>query len=447
MLKMWTVPCWGKYFPELDLTLTEDPEICPPCLKSLQQYLHDIDHYVNILKDAKGDDLNKIKDSTSSDKEEFLSEQKAASSKSRNLRKRKRVIINEKASDEGKFQCAHCAYEATTRSRILRHLLKHRESDLKERKIPKLTCDQCGFQCRSADMFKGHIRSHQIPSTKSKTKCGECSFQSNWAQNLRRHQLTHLKDFPTEMIMYKCKICQYKSRRKYLVKEHVLTHNEGSGDGNEEDDPQNTLIEVVKYQCDICENQCENNVEFEEHMKGHKLSSDNSTYKCHLCSYTTRIKQKLKVHMVVHKSISEVTHLCHICAFKTKRKGDLKVHVLSHNNKDRQTSDGIKLNEHKLAGRNPPKTKLYRCKECSFGGRNHYSLLKHKIAAHNTVLEQYQCDRCNYSTHIKSIFKRHAKTHENISVTYKCNICSFNTSNKNKLRQHISNDHRRQKRY
>ncbi|KAJ8970339.1 hypothetical protein NQ317_007618 [Molorchus minor] len=172
-----------KYFPELDLTLTRDPEICPSCLQSMQQYFDYIERYVNILKDAKRDSLNEVKDYTLSDKKASASKQKTASSKSKNCRKQKHVS----SLDVNNFQCAHCAYETTSRGRILRHLHRHRESDLEKRKIPKLTCDQCSFQCRSASIFKGHKRRHQTPAAKDMTK------------NLN-----------PETIMYNCEICEYK---------------------------------------------------------------------------------------------------------------------------------------------------------------------------------------------------------------------------------------------
>ncbi|KAJ8970342.1 hypothetical protein NQ317_007621 [Molorchus minor] len=126
-----------KYFSELDLALIEDPEICPPCLKNMQQYFHDIDSYVNVIKDAQRDGLNKIGDSTQSDKRACLSEQKAASSKSRNL-KQKRINIRENALDVEKLQCAHCAYETTGKRNIVRHLRRHRENDLGKLKVSQV---------------------------------------------------------------------------------------------------------------------------------------------------------------------------------------------------------------------------------------------------------------------------------------------------------------------
>ena len=57
----------------------------------------------------------------------------------------------------------------------------------------------------------------------------------------------------------------------------------------------------------------------------------------------------------------------------------------------------------------------------------------------NSVKPTFSCDRCDYTSHVKSTFTRHVKTsHENA-----CNECDFETTNKMHLKMHVKACHKK----
>ncbi|KAJ8934993.1 hypothetical protein NQ318_002831 [Aromia moschata] len=112
--------------------------------------------------------------------------------------------------------------------------------------------------------------------------------------------------------------------------------------------------------------------------------------------------------MLVHKDISEVTtYDCSFCPYKTKRKHDLRIHVLVHKDISDNTSE---------IETSPPVESVEDVQE--------------------TV---YPCKHCPYKTKRRSNLWQHMLIHKDISTAtiYQCKLCPHKTKRKHDLTQHM----------
>ncbi|KAJ8937193.1 hypothetical protein NQ318_005959 [Aromia moschata] len=105
---------------------------------------------------------------------------------------------------------------------------------------------------------------------------------------------------------------------------------------------------VKTYDCSFCSFKTKHKSYLPIHMLIHQDASEIKTHQCALCSYKAKRKGQLTAHMLIHKDASEVTiYDCSFCSFKTKHKRYLPTHVLIHQDasKDVKSAQNQEHNE------------------------------------------------------------------------------------------------------
>lgn len=174
------------------------------------------------------------------------------------------------------IQCTHCEYRTPTRSVLNQHMAARHHVDPQGNKLEmNLKCPQCDFLCVSQFQLKNHLYKH----SSKPYKCGECDFSAVRQSMIERHHKIKHRDLRP----YLCDNCGYRGKTLGAFKYHLLRH---TGE--------------KKFVCDICGQAFALNWYLKQHQKVH--SSDDKPFPCHLCSFATRKRYNLQVHLGhVHK--------------------------------------------------------------------------------------------------------------------------------------------------
>ena len=136
------------------------------------------------------------------------------------------------ALQERKVSCMACPFTAVDTTALARHVeSKHKDlvlinegSSSKQEDGEKITpqlstkqfmCPHCQFMDPSRRVVQQHIKFHLRGGSELKMFCTQCSFVTDCASRLQRHQRTHTKEKP-----FMCKLCNYKANQR----EHVVRH-------------------------------------------------------------------------------------------------------------------------------------------------------------------------------------------------------------------------------
>ncbi|KAJ8976284.1 hypothetical protein NQ317_001923 [Molorchus minor] len=205
-------------------------------------------------------------------------------------------------------------------------------------------CETCHFKTKYKRSLKSHRLVHRENSEVNMHECELCHFKTKHKGSLKYHLLLHKAN--SEVEMYECETCQFKTKHKNALRMHVLVHKANS--------------EVEMYECEICQ--------FRTKHKGvHKADSEVKMYECEMCPFKAKLKYILKRHLLVHREASEVEmYKCEMCPYKSKYKRNLKHHLLVH----RENSE----------------VKMYACKMCDFKTKRKWGIKKH-LLVHREMLK------------------------------------------------------------
>ncbi|KAJ8957854.1 hypothetical protein NQ318_001850 [Aromia moschata] len=231
-------------------------------------------------------------------------------------------------------------------------------------------CELCNYKTRYKSRLKDHMVIHLDPSKTATYQSDRCEYKAKRKKSLTKHKVTHQD--PAEITMYQCDRCDYKVKHKPNLKKHMLTH-QGSEDAI-----------IQSHQCEICGFKAMYKSRLKEHM-------------CDKCEYKAKLKPSLTKHMVVHQDPSEVSmYQCEICEHMVKHKSNLKKHMMVHQDSSEVT--------------------IYQCDKCDYKARYKSHLKEHMlIHLDPSEITLYQCDMCDYKTKHKSYLKKHKVTHQNLS--------------------------------
>ncbi|GAB6018449.1 hypothetical protein CHUAL_000154 [Chamberlinius hualienensis] len=194
------------------------------------------------------------------------------------FRNRRKYLGHVKAhkNPELVIQCSHCDYRTPTRSVLNQHMAARHHVDPQGNKLEmNLKCPQCDFLCVSQFQLKNHLYKH----SSKPYKCGECEFSAVRQSMIERHHKIKHRDLRP----YLCDNCGYRGKTLGAFKYHLLRH---TGE--------------KKFVCDVCGQAFALNWYLKQHQKVH--SSDDKPFPCHLCSFATRKRYNLQVHLGhVHK--------------------------------------------------------------------------------------------------------------------------------------------------
>ncbi|KAJ8981123.1 hypothetical protein NQ317_007898 [Molorchus minor] len=222
-------------------------------------------------------------------------------------------------------------------------------------------CDICPFKTKHKANLQVHSLVHKDDAQVEMHRCHVCNYKSKHKHSLTRHLIIHGNTADAKI--YKCEMCEYYTRQKAYLKKHTMTHIDES--------------EMKMYECDSCKFKTKRIDCLKLHKMRHVSTLDLEMYKCSLCEFETKQKAYLKKHVLVHQDESQVVlYQCDACGFKTKRKHNLRGHMLIHNNRDME---------------------IYKCEMCDFKTKRKSNLKCHfivhkdagEVEMHRSLQQQY----------------------------------------------------------
>ncbi|KAJ8973685.1 hypothetical protein NQ317_011806, partial [Molorchus minor] len=184
--------------------------------------------------------------------------------------------------------------------------------------------------------------------------------------------------------------------------------------------PRNIHVNALdtKYKCDICSFTTRYKNSLENHLLIHKDSSEVTIFQCDICTYTTRYKQNLTSHSHTHKEGTDlVRYKCETCRYETNNKyyfnKHLQVHEVGPRNEDVYlTRLKNLLKRHLVIHKSCSETEIYECGECNFRSKHKDSYSRH-ILKHGdkSKVAMFGCQLCCYKTTRKYVLKKHVLIH------------------------------------
>ncbi|XP_022908495.2 zinc finger protein 493-like [Onthophagus taurus] len=231
--------------PEIDLTLTESPQICPECISSLEEAYSfkmrclETQEHLKTIQNTKikcenesyyepfPESTNYVKSENINDDNlsyEFHHEIENFNSNSILTKDDVEIGQNEiistenikncnqspkKGSHDKRYQCNQCGISFHFMCKLRTHMVIHSD----EKKFVCVIC-QKGFH------REAHLRAHMNVHCEDKVKpyeCDVCGKKFGWKNGLRQHKLTHLDKV-------KCEICGQWLKTVYTLRRHLKLH-------------------------------------------------------------------------------------------------------------------------------------------------------------------------------------------------------------------------------
>ena len=296
------------------------------------------------------------------------------------------------------------------------------------------------------------------PDTK-RYQCLECNFSCVSHSVLREHVgVTHASTGPSAdkpaAKFYKCTHCDYSSSKMHRTKIHMEIHKSES---------------LLK--CGLCSFVCRSQNNLSNHYSSHKRGSSTiQKYTCSKCSYVTKYKSLIILHIRV-KHFIPAHHTFTRSHLKGKNKNLISTlnYTQSHQTLLRcsycsfETDDGTKMVEHSN-NHTDVNSKVYQCRECwystndpncyrghmgihsnwrphkcmscSFSCKRRYSLRRHQKTVHASGRKLLQCPLCSYVNVNEHLITSHYKTQHGRTRLYSCDVCDYKSYTKRNLELH-----------
>ena len=308
--------------------------------------------------------------------------------------------LKHQKTDKELYPCQHCGAKLSSKDTLKNHLLIHSGQQ------KMTTCNICNIQIQQSSLPR-HLMTHD-----SKTfPCPEvgCNKQFKDKSSVRRHLLTHTKDYKKECSLchlvvmdlsqhmkihdvnrkkYPCPECNKLFTKKAHVRRHMLNHTKEQ-----------------KTECPICKMMCSN-------VKNHIFYVHGSNEK-ETCPECGKEFKHLHLHMRTTHADRE-KKLCLIC---DKEVFDLKTHLKTHD-ADRE---------------------IFTCPECNKLLTSKESLTAH-MKTHDRNREMFPCELCDKLFTSKSHIKKHMLIHIGQQKKTECPICKVKVQN---IRSHILSVHKK----
>ncbi|KAA0202383.1 hypothetical protein HAZT_HAZT010907, partial [Hyalella azteca] len=327
-------------------------------------------------------------------------------------------------------KCNHCDYWASTAYNLKVHINNRHTNEV------KFQCDQCPFYTYTKASLNYHLKSHNLSEYQS---CAECSYSTHSKSSLQNHMKTHQKDRP-----FKCPHCPYAAARKMTLKEHMeVLHN--------------ARREI--YECEQCSFKTNWVRALKKHLKSHNGEGHNCSqcmfvavnreqltdheirvhhmerkeYSCPDCPYVTDQQYQLDDHVHKRHGAQKVLlYSCPDCDYKTKWKRLIKGHRRVHTGDlfrcskcDFATITRTRLNEHEMTHLDMSE-RSFACPHCSYRATRQTRLNEHVSNRHYPEKKAlHKCDKCEFSTLWKSYLKVHQKMHT--GDVFQCSRCSYSS--------------------
>ncbi|CAH1376124.1 unnamed protein product [Tenebrio molitor] len=358
-------------------------------------------------------------------------------------------VLNCETSDLDQYCCKNCDFQTNLKIIYNQHIREYHENnidclqDQTKKDIAKsYICQECSFETYSVLLWLKHLDSLCFNAREDFEKicivsygdgrwyqCINCAFKSKNLTILKKHQTA--KHLLNKKEWFCCSYCKYKAKTKNDLKEHI----------NCEHDKCNfTTKRKLK-------------IKQREPLK-HSSNKVALRLQCEQCSYKTKWRSCLKLHINRHKSDEEVEWFyCFSCAYKTKRKGHLKQHTIYKHT----TSEAVQwfncdkcqykfktksdLSRHSKQHLSKEDVQWFKCDKCSFKAKQRSNVKAHALVKHTSNKEAllFHCEHCSYTTKLKYNLKRHITRHKSDEEGdwFYCFNCDYKTRTKGTLKQHM----------
>jgi KRAB domain-containing zinc finger protein len=308
----------------------------------------------NSVKKIKLESENDFENSSESQQENFLTDQKVKkdpegnflflefeSPKMPNSIKRevtrKEIKTTKKPIKFSKHQCQICQKYFSRRGRLESHVELHFQPS--------------SFECKRCERIfelKHRFKAHKCVKKSEGHFCRFCKKNFSFAIHLR----THIKKFHAEKLkvnLFSCDFCD----EKYVWKGNLKNHLESfqcriqkiftcDHCGKEFDNKTNLYNHILihasnKVKCEICHVQV-NLRRLKRHMK---LVHESEKVECKICKKVLKNSKVFKGHMKCHENSEKFK--CQICGHQTGRKSSLKLHLRIHDKNRERNSNAINV--------------------------------------------------------------------------------------------------------
>nr|XP_023023099.1 zinc finger protein 728-like [Leptinotarsa decemlineata] len=321
------------------------------------------------------------------------------------------------------FTCKMCSKLCNTHLDYGLHSITHNENGL-------YVCHMCDFANESKDVFKKHIKSHDL------YKCVKC----NKILKTRLSAYKHSKSHSTQNKV-QCEICGKHLKKQCLYLHKRMLHSENKASmatkcpicGKEYQNPSSlrqhyssTHREVgidVSVVCDICGMRLASKATLPQHLRTH---TGDKPFACDACPKRFISKDILSAHKRIHTG--EKPYECKIKTLELKLKKPRKKSQVSMEDPDFVMLDK-KIPRKKREIKSEPDITLEKfvnlnevteplvCKICSMTYMSHVDFGLHSRVHNEDGL--FSCHMCDYRKDAKKTFKIHIKSHD----LFKCEKC------------------------
>ncbi|KAF2894659.1 hypothetical protein ILUMI_11520 [Ignelater luminosus] len=249
---------------------------CPPLVPISDNKFSDlqVQNKVNVLKEKCNIDVKKFIQCTSTNK------------KKRNIKR--------------PYKCTECNFRSDARASLLMHSRIHTGEK-------PFHCPKCPYKAKRKAHLEDHLKIHTGERPFICEVCSKCFITK---QILKKHMLIHTEEKP-----YRCLQCNFRSRHKLSITNHVKKVHIG--------------IEKVSINeprmCYVCGKWLSGLSSLNTHMKIH---TGVKKHLCELCGKYFREKGMLKNHLRIHTG--EKPFKCAQCDYIATRKAHLQEHMRTH---------------------------------------------------------------------------------------------------------------------
>lgn len=256
-------------------------------------------------------------------------------------------------------------------------------------------------------------------------------------QNIFVAKMSHKQDIDLTNSKHECDLCDYKTPKKELMRQHTLIKHSGIKTkcpncafthyyaGKVRSHFQEVHLKEKKRTDgprDCFEKDCKNT------QKEDCIEVGHNKVVCKQCDYHAFTKGTMRQH--IRNKHEGRFFSCNQCDFKSERQDEVNIHTA-------RIHDGV----------------VYRCDRCDLVLATKNGLRSHNLSRHSD--KTFQCDRCDYKCVNKFSFNSHKRTPHD-GLVYRCDRCDLvlvtksgfkrhNCFNNSSLNQHKRTQHKTKK--
>lgn len=343
-------------------------------------------------------------------------------------------LLIEKQEDG--FSCKHCEY----RTKGKRHMIEHTEKHIEGLEY---SCNYCNRIFRTSHNLRDHI-SRYANCTPKKPRYLKQTFK----KYNKLHQMIRIEPgtlakmdsmFEKENDGYFCKHCEYRSKVKQHMKDHVERHIEG-----------------LEYPCNSCDRILRSSNSLRDHKYKGKCARETARSLTRTDGRETKptrtdgpkIKPRIRtdspkaIKFDINVKKKPLFLYCNNCDFRTKRFFYIKKHNRTHHKKGikqeqtvSETLTLIKTEENVLQNT----ASFIGCDNCNYKATEIGFLRRHINMQHD--MQRYHCYECDFkATEIEDLVY-HGKTSHDQPV-HCCVQCVYHTEREDHLKRHLRSKHK-----